>query len=1078
MSRLAFSPSALLDVLATTAQASNASTLQMADAQLADWEEEYTLWEALLQIALDPSVVASTTILPALHQTVRQLAIIRFKNGIGKFWRARIIKQKKVVIPPEAKDRIRTRLMDILSEPEHSIAVHGALIIARIARLDYPDEWPDLVTKLQEAIMASIEAIHQAAAQSTLAHTARETTILLHACNVLRQCLKEFESVRLLAGRMRMTNLARTLLPSLQPAFLTLFQDTFETQDPVSWANQPGVWERIRASHLMLKVLHRLVRCDNGILASKVSSVDRPNLAYAFFECTPSQVTCILQRRTDLLTSAPSVIPALTKHMVGYVKLHLDMVAKMHSHVASWAVWPEVTQWYWTMLCAAAQEGGAFTRDDDENEAVYPYRWLVLALSLVRLTLGIWKRNRPAGTMFAGLPGAQFELQAVDVLLGTYMRLTQADLEQWQEVPETFAMEEAQNDTDVDIRPTAERLLLVLTQTSRRSGFDGAHTIPSVAEYVWAKYEETAQWPATLEAVLAREAVYTALGICRDQLDGEIAEEGGHPSDRMAATIRDRLIPEAKMEADPIWLIVRRRIARLLWEWSEYVQTDTRTMAYALLVDLLREAPGRTDAAVQLAAAKTLAAIMDSVDFSEKLFEPYLGEALMALVHMLADQLTEMDNIRTTATTLAILIERVGALIDPYTAGLLDMIARLWALPDPETRSKPSVLECLDKLVCASSERLRDNPLLEHVHTLVARLVRSCLEPELSPLIGYDGLLLWAHALQYTPQLTAPLFALAELAPSLVTQPDFAPVVCQIWEDCALLASKDLLHVSGPFYQALTQIVADPESPIMMSPLRAIATHLRCLDEEGLQVLADLLTSTELGVAIVQGLRREEDFALGSHYALVAARMAFALPPHRYLDMVKVASVKANAPIQGELVLTMLKWARMSPLLRVQKLVALALAQSIRYMTPEDLGVAGTIHEVMSYWMDVLGEVVEDEQGNSAVYEREDSPDREYEMGDADEIVLANNLAVEFAIDTSRNMRVEAMRRRDPIETVPLRAFIAEALNTALANTEGTQAGEIVRSHVQHADPLILETLHADLRQRPASSTSGMMYQR
>lgn len=1059
----AFSAHALRDALTAATFASDAQTLQSVDAQLDAWETDSSYWEELLRMALDPNEAPGTTL--------RQLAMIRFKNGITKYWRSRIVNRVSVTISNASKERIRANLLRVLHEPDRAVAVQAAVAIGKLARTDYPSEWPDLVPTLQAAIESSGAAIHDAAEAGTFAHSAPPTRVLLIAADVLRQCLKEFETVRVLSGKMRMAELARTLLPALQPVLERLFEDTFAAADAQVWAAQPGTVERVRASHLLLKVLHRLAMADNGIIASKVSEVARPNLAFTFFACTPPQLACVLQRRTQLLGHDAMLDTALTKHMMAYAKLHLALVTQLHSRVATWPAWVDVVEWYWNTLRSAAQSNSvALSRDDDDVTIMYPYRWIVLSLLLLRTSLSHWKRERPAKSCFSGAEGAVVELQVTDTLLSTYLRLTPSDLERWQDAPETFAVEEAQGDAFLDIRPAAEQLLITLSDYSTRPD---ARQAPSVAEHVWAQFEASAQWPTTLDGAIARDALYTALGLCRDRLDSELNEEAHSTNERMAHAIRDRFLPEAAMEGlGAPWLIVRRRIAWILWEWSEYVWVPVRPTAYAVLVQLLTHVPGRTDVAVQLAAARTLSALTDALEFDADVFSAYLGDAMAALMHLLAHDLQEMDSIRTVASTLAVVIERVGARIKPYAGAVAEMLPGLWSIEDPSARAKPSLLECLCKLVEACAPRLQDEPLLTHLHALVAYMVRASLEPELSPLVGYDALLLWARTLQASPQLTPPLVPLLELAAPHVTQPDFGPLLCRVWEESVVLAPTDTLQMYAPaMYAALASVLSVPDSPMLLGPVHALDAHVRVLDAASLGTLAEILHATGLGTALFSALLREESFPMGCHVATAVARLAVYLPQPYFHELVRAS--RQNSDLAWPALLEKLvNYEQSMALMRPRKLLALAMASILQGAAEQDTDVLTCVPSILGAWTELLGEVVEDAHGHAEVYEREESPDRPLEAGDEEDLLLGDDLGGALQDDSPAAARSAALRARDVVQMVPLRPCLANTLNVVLSkHPVGTPPGDVLHQALSSMDPLVLDVLQRDLNQPAASST-------
>lgn len=1061
-----FSAPALRDTLAAAARAADAATLQRVDAQLDVWETQSAYWEALLAVALDALGNTRGEVPFDTYVNARRLAMIRFKNGISKYWRARIVNRVAVTISREAKARIRTRLLDVLHEPDRAVAVQAAVAIARIARLDYPGEWPELVPTLQDALVQAAAAVHAAAESRTLAHSAAPTLTLLHAADVLRQCLKEFESVRVLAGKMRMTEMARGLLPVLQPVYEQLFQDTFSHDVAAAWISAPGTAERVRASHLLLKVLHRLSLADTGVVAARVDA-SRPNLAYSFFLCTPPQLGATAALRDELVRThmdAPVLAP-LTKHMVAFAKFHLALVAKLHSNVATWPGWADVASWYWGVVrSTAAAADSVPTRDADSP--LCPYRWLVLALVLLRTTFAAWKRNRPADSAFVGVPGAHFELEAVDVLVGTYLRLTPADLARWEASPEEFAMDEVQADPDLDVRPAAERLLMVLSQWSLRSGKDGVdpYALPTVAELVWVRFEQAASLPTdTLDAVLARDAVYTAAGRCRDQLDPEIMdnepgivpERGPDSVDRLGIAVHTRLVPEGNFAAVcPAWVVMRRRIAWLLWEWSEFVRDEARPGAYALLVRLLSD----PDAAVQLAATRTLAALADTLDFDADGFTPFLGDALAALIR-LVDKLDELDSIRTVASTLSVVIERVGPRIVPYAARLADMIPSLWAVDDPQARTRPSILEFLDKLVASTAPSLSDNALLGHMHALVAHIVRESVAPALAPLLGIDGLMLWLHTMQASHSMTPVLFALLDVAPPLFSQPDYCSTLGHIWEEYVVMAPRDALqHYGSAMCSALAEVLGDPESPVVLAPLYALEAHVRALaalhDTDALRVLAELLHTTRLTAALFATVQREESAAIAAQFAYVVSRLAFALPAPLFVEL-----ARADAPGgPAALIPPLAKRVENMASLRKRKMVALALAALLR--SSHDPAVLAAVPTMVGVWTDMLGEVVENDDGSSVLYEREESPDPTFDEPDE-----WGDLFAPLEDQSPMVERNTQLRASDPITNVPLRAYLADTLNGVMAaHGPHTPAGAALHSAIAGMDPLVLDVFQRDLQ--------------
>lgn len=89
---------------------------------------------------------------------VRSLSIIQLKNGIDKYWRKTATKyvdkdwmrqplrQKanidKSAMKKDEKDQIKTRALEAgVVEPVHLLALQNAIMIAKIMRYEYPQDW-------------------------------------------------------------------------------------------------------------------------------------------------------------------------------------------------------------------------------------------------------------------------------------------------------------------------------------------------------------------------------------------------------------------------------------------------------------------------------------------------------------------------------------------------------------------------------------------------------------------------------------------------------------------------------------------------------------------------------------------------------------------------------------------------------------------------------------------------------------------------------------------------------------------------------------------------------------------------
>jgi hypothetical protein len=94
----------------------------------------------------------------ALPFEVRYLAILQLKNGIDKYWRKTATKydppqvsteqdlQCVSAVNKEDKVTIRSRLLQsAINEADHRLALQNALVVAKIVRFEYPNDWSVII---------------------------------------------------------------------------------------------------------------------------------------------------------------------------------------------------------------------------------------------------------------------------------------------------------------------------------------------------------------------------------------------------------------------------------------------------------------------------------------------------------------------------------------------------------------------------------------------------------------------------------------------------------------------------------------------------------------------------------------------------------------------------------------------------------------------------------------------------------------------------------------------------------------------------------------------------------------------
>ena len=267
---------------------SNQLNLTASTQQLANWEKIPGYYATLQDIYGDF----------ALPPSLRLLSIIQLKNGIDKHWRKTTINS----IGKDEKNTIKTKAVQLgILEPVPALALHNALMLAKIVRHEFPHDWPDVFSTIAKQLRT---------AASDLSQRQYAYNILV----ITLQVIKELASGRLQRTRKSLQQVSSELLKALGD----LYVDSVTT-----WTTSYDA-ETARVSHSALKSLRRLL----------IVGFEHPHR-----ESEVTQFWTVLQdhhqRFLDLSTSADEAKDYATKHVLQLSKLFLEMA---RDHPASFVL--------------------------------------------------------------------------------------------------------------------------------------------------------------------------------------------------------------------------------------------------------------------------------------------------------------------------------------------------------------------------------------------------------------------------------------------------------------------------------------------------------------------------------------------------------------------------------------------------------------------------------------------------------------------------------------------------------------------------------------------------------------------
>lgn len=547
-----------------SAASSHPQQIQSGTKQLQEWEKTPGFYKHLQSACLDQR----------LPTELRYLAVIQLKNGIDKYWR----KTAQNAVPKDDKAVIRSRLLSSLfNEPDHRLALQNALVIAKIARYEFPTEWPDAISGFLDCIQES---------SPSAVRRGRSLLALLHI-------VKELSTSRLLQSRKHLV----TVTPQVVTVVGAAYENFFD-----GWlASSSGDGEY---SLLALRLLRRLI----------ITSYDHPgpnhhSEAVSFWELS-------IQHLRRLLLLADNDFALVGKHIIQLAKFHHAMIK---DRPAAFALLPnsvELAKSYWSLVEAfgssygsrdkigAAAACGTIGSDGDVRDEK-PFiekvalRGLLIVRACVKMVHNPTKTfryrtsedkeetNRATQHIRETLLSEHFVHNAMEFLVSRFFVFTASDLKDWVEEPEEWEKREEgdSEDWEFSIRSCAEKLFLDLAINYKQVIVQPLLTV----FYSVANLQN--------EDILLKDSVYTAVGLAAPAMYENLDFD---------AFIRDVLILEVQKKNAGL-NILRRRIAILLGQWiSVKVASETRPLVFQIFQHLLNAEDPLNDQVVRVTAGRRL----------------------------------------------------------------------------------------------------------------------------------------------------------------------------------------------------------------------------------------------------------------------------------------------------------------------------------------------------------------------------------------------------------------------------------------------------------------------------------------
>ncbi|RLM87666.1 importin-11 [Panicum miliaceum] len=677
-------------------------------------------------------------------------------------------------ISNEEKDHLRKNLLLNIREENSQIALQLAVLISKIARLDYPKEWPDLLSVLAQQLQsADILASHR-------------------VFMVLFRTLKELSTKRLAVDQKKYAEITGHLFEYTWNLWKSDVQTILQNLSMLSQRND--------LDSILEQSNNLILICDRWLLCLKIIR-QLIFSGYASDSRTAQEVWQVREVCPTVLTAIKSLLPYYDSFKDKQAKLWdfakraciklMKVLVTLHGrHPYSFVhqtVLPATVDFCLNMITNPEQAGTSFEE------------FLIQSMVLVKSVLEC-KEYRPSPTgrvinenaqplsleqrkkNFAAvasdmlkvvLPGDRVVLLC-NILVRRYFIYTAKDLEEWSENPESFHHEQNLVQWTEKKRPCAEALFIVIFEKYRELL---APVVVSVLREAMAV--SPPQETDVTAGMLLKDAAYTAAGHVYYELSNYLNfNEWFHGS--LSIEVSNH---------HPNMRIIRRKIALLLGQWISEIKGDTRKLVYHALVGLLQD----NDIAVRLAACSSLCYLFQESSFSElDLFECL--PTCWTMSFKLIEDVQEFDSKVQVLNFISVLLEHAGDKIIPFASQLSQFFQMIWDESAGESLLQIQLLTALRTFVSSLGFQ---SPLSYHVLIPILQNGVNIDSPDALNLLE-DSVLLWEATLSNAPSIVPQLLDLFPYLVGIVNRSfDHLEVTIKILEDYTIFGGSEFLKSHG-----------------------------------------------------------------------------------------------------------------------------------------------------------------------------------------------------------------------------------------------------------------------------------------
>ncbi|KAK4745927.1 hypothetical protein SAY87_012239 [Trapa incisa] len=744
-------------------------------------------------------------------QDVRLMASVYFKNSISRYWRTR---RDSLGISTEEKVHLRQKLVSHLGEEHDQIAQMLAVLISKIARFDYPKDWPDLFSNLAERLQsADILTSHR---------------IFM----ILFRTLKELSTKRLASDQRNYAEISshffnyswhlwQTDVQTILHGFASLLQN-YDSNPQQQHAELYLICERWL---LCLKIIRQLV----------ISGY--PSDSKSMQEVQPVKEVCPI-----LLTAAQSFLPYYASFLNRYpkfwgfvkracTKLLKVIVSIQGRHPYSFGD---------VCVLRPVLEFCLSNITDPRPEVVSFENFLIQCMILVKVILEC-KEYKPSLTgramdesrvsleqmkknisnavcnLIASLMPNEHIVQLCNVLIRRYFVLTASDLEEWYRNPETFHHEQDMVQWTEKLCPCAEALYIVLFENySQLLG-------PVVVSIL---QEAMNGCPASVTEItpglLLKDAAYGAAAYIYYELSNYLSFKDWFNGALSLELSNDH----------PNMRIIHRKVALILGQWVSEIKDDIKRPVYCALIKLLQD----KDLSVRLAACRSLCLHVEDANFLQREFADLLP-ICFNFCFKLVEEVQEFDSKVQVLNLISVLVGHENEVI-PFAKQLVQFFQKVWEESTGESLLQIQLLIALRNFVIALGDQ---SPISYNILLPILEKGIDINSPDELNLLE-DSMQLWEATISHAPSMVPQLLTYFPYLLKIMERSfDHLQIAVNIIEGYIILGGSEFLRMhASNIAKLLDLVVGNVNDRGLLSVLPVIDILIQCFPAE----VPPMITST------------------------------------------------------------------------------------------------------------------------------------------------------------------------------------------------------------------------------------------